>query len=737
MRVDELASQLGVSVGAVLDACDAAGLEAEGRSSALTFDEQERVRRIVEASTLTESTGQERGTRREAAGKGAGTRRETAGASGRGGRGDAEGWLRLPAELSEEFELLHELRHGGEGFVVVVRRKGTDEHFVLKGYHQGFDVDADSLADLRSRASVEHVVRIVDHGRLQDGSFFELQEYLEAGSLRDLSASTRTPPLQFREIVSEVSRALAHVHELGIVHRDVKPENILVRSTEPLDLVLADFGLVRQVTGSVRHTTRAGTAEYSPPEAVVSRVEVSPAWDWWSLGMILAELFGGGHPLALPDGSFPTADEMRAELAQRPVDLQGVTDERERLLCAGLLVRDRRRRWGWEQVAAWLAGGSPTVSDQSVTVGDSGTTRPTTQVLFQGSDIADPVELAAAFQEDWADAMRLLFQEPDPVLIEETVALCRACGRDEAARMIVDRPTGDGLVRHFARFLIKLDPQLAPRFDGVDLTSSGLEATARAVLDRGDDTAAKVLIAVERAQVLRAWRHLDGMADAGRVQAEWTAHMTEVNRLAPGGSMALRADERQRLTALLLLVALDTRHLEDLRSRLKKSDQAQAGEAVWWRRLADDPSPAAAALALVTQPRAAAEVAEARERDRQQREEAAAKLAAEQATADQRRRTEKKAARLEKERQARQAAVTKARSSASTARTLVLVGFLGFWLILPVPLLLAGLLWSVVALSRASKVDDGAAQWVAVQALLIGLVGLIPLYLVATMSWFD
>lgn len=735
MRVDELAGQLGVSVGAVLDACDAAGLDAEGRSSALTVEEQERVRRIIEADAPGASSGKERGTRREA--PSAGTRRETAGASSKGRTGDGEGWLRLPAEMSEEFELLHELRHGGEGFVVVVLRKGTDEHLVLKGYHQGFDVDSDSLADLRSRASVEHVVRIVDHGTLQDGSFFELQEYLEAGSLRDLYASEGKQALQFSEIVSEVSRALAHVHELGIVHRDVKPENILVRSTEPLDLVLADFGLVRQVMGSVRHTTRAGTAEYSPPEAVASRVEVSPAWDWWSLGMILAELFGGGHPLALPDGSFPTADDMRAELAQRPVDLQGLTDERERLLCAGLLVRDRRKRWGWVEVSEWLAGESPLVADESVMVDDTVTTRPKAQVLYQGSDIADPVVLAAAFQEDWADAMRLLFQEPDPVLIEETVALCRACGRDDAARMVVERPTGDGLVRHFARFLIELDPQLAPRFDGVDLTPSGLEATARAVLDRDDVTAAKVLVAVERAQVLRTWRHLDGMADAGRIQAEWNAHMAEVNRLAPGGSMALQADERQRLTALLLLVALDTRHLDDLRSRLAKSDQAQAGEAVWWRRLADDPSSPAAALALVTQPRAAAEVTEAHERERQQREEDAATLAAEQAAAEKRRLDEKRKARLAREEEQRQAAVAKARKSASTARTLVSIGFFGFWCILPVPLLLVGLPWAVVALSQAAEVNDDRARRDAGVALAIGLVGLIPLYLVATMSWFD
>jgi serine/threonine protein kinase len=139
------------------------------------------------------------------------------------------------------------------------------------------------------------------------------------------------------------------VHERGLVHRDLKPENLLVRTVEPLDLVLGDFGTVRAIDASVRWTRAWGTPQYSPPE--FEGGEVSTAWDWWSFGMIVAEVTGGHHPFELPGGELLQDRQIRSAVAQRPVDLSDVSDPRARLLCQGLLTRDRHHRWGGLEVA--------------------------------------------------------------------------------------------------------------------------------------------------------------------------------------------------------------------------------------------------------------------------------------------------------------------------------------------------------------------------------------------------
>jgi len=537
--------------------------------------------------------------------------------------------VQLPAVFGGRFELVRELRHGGEGFVMVVRELDGGGLWVLKGYHHGFDLDMSSLEVLSGPdVDLDHVVRVIEFGELPDGTFYEIQEFCVAGSLRE--ALDRGDRTDFETVASELASALGHVHALGIVHRDVKPENLLVRSLNPLDLVLTDFGLVRQMGGSVRRTTRAGTAEYSPPEGVATQVEISPAWDWWSLGMVLAELAAGAHPLALPDGSFPSADEMRSELAQRPVDLDGVADPRQRLLCAGLLVRDRRRRWGATEVAEWLAGGSPGVADSHPAPDLDGLPRSSDKtVLFRTQDIADPAALAAAFQAHSSEAMERLFQDPDPALVEETIALCLSTGRDEAAGLLRERPTGDDLARHFARLLVAIDAQLAPMFNGIDLTPAGLEAAARAAIEQGEQQVGSKLETVRRAQILRVWRHLPGMESAASIYAAWSEMHIELERVLSMPGVSLVESEAHQASAYLLLAAIDTRHLDDLNRRLESLDMSQTG-AGWWETLRDDGRTAATAIAVLTYPRAVAENQQRQEDERQQQRLAAAQAAADQ-----------------------------------------------------------------------------------------------------------
>src|SRR5205823_4844523 len=133
-------------------------------------------------------------------------------------------------------------------------------------------------------------------------------------------------------VVRQMHAALTGVHALGIVHRDVSPANIMVSSLDParLELVLIDFGIAAHAPQE-RYAERgswAGTAAYMSPQSALHRQLIHPQADWWSLGMIAAELAGGRHPIRHTD-----PDYIRDELASRDPDLSRVTDPRLLLLC--------------------------------------------------------------------------------------------------------------------------------------------------------------------------------------------------------------------------------------------------------------------------------------------------------------------------------------------------------------------------------------------------------------------
>lgn len=126
-------------------------------------------------------------------------------------------------------------------------------------------------------------MRLFDHGR-SDGRWYELLEYVEHGSLEELihQEGPKLSERRIREILVEMATAIDHLHRHEVVHRDIKPSNVLVRTLQPLDLVLADFGIA-SVLGqeSRRFTTGNRTIAYAAPETAAG--EISQAADWWSL----------------------------------------------------------------------------------------------------------------------------------------------------------------------------------------------------------------------------------------------------------------------------------------------------------------------------------------------------------------------------------------------------------------------------------------------------------------------
>jgi serine/threonine-protein kinase len=160
--------------------------------------------------------------------------------------------------------------------------------------------------EVQLTASIAHpnVVAIYDYGRTQAGVFYYAMEYVDGLDLQRLvEAVGPLPPARVVHLCAQIASALAEAHAHGLVHRDVKPANVVVaqRGTQHDLVKVLDFGLVRDVaadrTASVtRAGVIAGTPDYLPPEAILHADRVDARSDLYSLGCVAYYLLTGTEP---------------------------------------------------------------------------------------------------------------------------------------------------------------------------------------------------------------------------------------------------------------------------------------------------------------------------------------------------------------------------------------------------------------------------------------------------------
>src|SRR2546421_6587809 len=153
-----------------------------------------------------------------------------------------------------------------------------------------FVLEAQTLANL----SHPHNVRVLDFA-VQDGTPFLVIEYASHGTLRHRHAKgTRLPPETVALYVQQVASALQYAHDQQLIHRDVKPENLLLN--ERFDLLLSDFGLGMFARHTLSQSIQefAGTALYMAPEQI--RGKPRPASDQYALGVVVYEWLTGDRP---------------------------------------------------------------------------------------------------------------------------------------------------------------------------------------------------------------------------------------------------------------------------------------------------------------------------------------------------------------------------------------------------------------------------------------------------------
>jgi serine/threonine-protein kinase len=165
-------------------------------------------------------------------------------------------------------------------------------------------------ARLAARLSHPNVVSVYDAGEAKDGRPFIVMEYVPGNTLAEVGRPT---PAEAVGLVLQACQGLAHAHEAGLVHRDVKPQNLLLRDDGVLKV--ADFGIARaaETTALTQVGTVLGTAAYLSPEQALGE-EVTPATDVYALGAVLYELLAGRTPY-----EFDSLADLAAKQREEPI----------------------------------------------------------------------------------------------------------------------------------------------------------------------------------------------------------------------------------------------------------------------------------------------------------------------------------------------------------------------------------------------------------------------------------
>ena len=224
--------------------------------------------------------------------------------------------------LFGDYELIEEIARGGMGVVYKARQVRLNRIVALKMILAGrlaseqdvlrFYVEAEAAANLDHPG----IVPIYEVGQ-HDGQHYFSMGYVEGESLADRVADGPLPPREAAELVMQIAAAIGYAHEHGVIHRDLKPGNVLLDATG--NPRITDFGLAKQTQRDSQLTGTGqilGTPSYMPPEQAAGRLnEIGPLSDVYSLGAVLYALVTGRPPFQ----SAGVMDTLRQVLEQDPV----------------------------------------------------------------------------------------------------------------------------------------------------------------------------------------------------------------------------------------------------------------------------------------------------------------------------------------------------------------------------------------------------------------------------------
>jgi formylglycine-generating enzyme required for sulfatase activity len=207
------------------------------------------------------------------------------------------------------YEILGICGHGGMGVVYRARQLGANRLVALKMIRAvehaspterlRFQIETEAVARLQH----PHIVQLYEVGEVRGQPFFSL-EFCDGGTLTEQLKKHWPTPREAAELIETLARALHYTHLRGVVHRDLKPGNVLLAGVERLPKI-TDFGLAKRIDAEARDVSQSGavmgTAAYMAPEQAAGKVrDTGPAADVYALGALLYECLTGRPPFQAP-----------------------------------------------------------------------------------------------------------------------------------------------------------------------------------------------------------------------------------------------------------------------------------------------------------------------------------------------------------------------------------------------------------------------------------------------------
>jgi tRNA A-37 threonylcarbamoyl transferase component Bud32 len=253
--------------------------------------------------------------------------------------------------IDQRYELRTPVGSGGMADVYLARDEVLGREVALKllkdryaeneEFVERFKREAKSAAALSS----PYIVPIFDRGETDEGTYYITMEYLSGGTLKErITATGVLRPQAAAQVALQVARALQTAHVRGVVHRDIKPRNILLADSDHVKV--ADFGIARAADATTISQTGdvLGSAKYMSPEQAAGD-QVGPASDLYSLGVVLYEMLTGRVPFEV---EIPDDVPIRHALAppRRPKEVNPEVPEELDAITMKLLATSPEERYG-------------------------------------------------------------------------------------------------------------------------------------------------------------------------------------------------------------------------------------------------------------------------------------------------------------------------------------------------------------------------------------------------------